>query len=728
MNTKNTGKHKRHNESAVRHSKKINDWRIWLFRIVAITVIPALVIVLLEVGLRIIGYGFPSNFITTSKINGKGYYCDNVKFTWLFFPPNIAREADCFVFPRKKSENTYRIFVLGESAAKGVPDPAYSFGRILNTMLRHKYQGVNFEVVVAAPTAINSHVILPMARDCAKYQPDLFVVYMGNNEVVGPYGPGTVFSPFYSNISMIRLGIVLKSTRLGQLLANVASLTHNQNDMLKTWGGMEMFTAKQVRAGNPQLKTVYEHFRRNVEDIKRAASKSGAKTILCTVATNIKDSPPFISLHRPDLNDVNKKKWDDIYQQGIENETAGKYSEAATQYLLATEIDDTYADLQFRLGRCCWAMGEYDKARERYVKAQEFDALRFRADVHINSIIRDAAKDGAGQGVYFVDVAKALEEQSSHDTCGKELFYEHVHLNFKGNYLLAKSVFEQVQKILPEEIKRRESSKPLATEDECGKYLAYTEWDKRKVVDEVLNKYIKQIVFANQLYYKERVKELEDELKTLKASMTKDTLERSAAGYRYAINDCNTDWWLYWRYGTLLNEAMKNPKAAVEQFSTAMQYTNCYRIQVAWGGVLGTLVDLNGALKHDFDVLRIKPNCTEACYNIGSAYFLQGKAELAIKYYTKAIESQPDYVMAWNGLITVLYKLGRYEELEKTYRKALVFLPKDEALHYNLGAILRDKGQTDEAIKEFEAALAIDPNSQARKELKALQGFRKAIK
>lgn len=124
-------------------------------------------------------------------------------------------------------------------------------------------------------------------------------------------------------------------------------------------------------------------------------------------------------------------------------------------------------------------MGEYDKARERYVKAQEFDALRFRADAHINSIIRDAAKDGYEQGVYFVDVAKALEEQSPHGTCGKELFYEHAHPNFKGNYLLAKSVFEQVQKILPEEIKRKESSKPLATEDECGKYLAYTEWDKR---------------------------------------------------------------------------------------------------------------------------------------------------------------------------------------------------------------------------------------------------------
>ena len=36
------------------------DWQLWLFRVVAITVIPALLLVAAELGLRLIGYGYPT--------------------------------------------------------------------------------------------------------------------------------------------------------------------------------------------------------------------------------------------------------------------------------------------------------------------------------------------------------------------------------------------------------------------------------------------------------------------------------------------------------------------------------------------------------------------------------------------------------------------------------------------------------------------------------------------
>ena len=92
-----------------------------------------------------------------------------------------------------KPAGKVRIFVLGGSAAMGTPDPSFNFGQILGVMLREQYPGVQFEVVNGAMTAINSYVVREIARDCAAREPDLFVVYMGNNEVIGPYGPGTVF-------------------------------------------------------------------------------------------------------------------------------------------------------------------------------------------------------------------------------------------------------------------------------------------------------------------------------------------------------------------------------------------------------------------------------------------------------------------------------------------------------------------------------------------------------
>ena len=118
-----------------------------------------------------------------------------------------------------KPAGTVRIFVLGESAAMGTPDPAFNFGRILDVMLREQYPGVQFEVVNGAITAINSYAVLEIARDCAARQPDLFVVYMGNNEVIGPYGPGTVFHRWSPSLSVIRASLWVKSTRLGSCSA-----------------------------------------------------------------------------------------------------------------------------------------------------------------------------------------------------------------------------------------------------------------------------------------------------------------------------------------------------------------------------------------------------------------------------------------------------------------------------------------------------------------------------
>src|SRR4030042_3495638 len=102
--------------------------RLWLFRIISITVIPVLLCLLLEIALRLAGYGFPTSIALKDQINDKLCYYNNTKFAWRFFNPNIARTTEPFVFPANKSEDTYRIFVMGASAAAGTPGGAFCFG------------------------------------------------------------------------------------------------------------------------------------------------------------------------------------------------------------------------------------------------------------------------------------------------------------------------------------------------------------------------------------------------------------------------------------------------------------------------------------------------------------------------------------------------------------------------------------------------------------------------
>ena len=64
--------------------KPITGWRLWLFRIVTITIIPTLFFLLLEMSLRIVGYGYPPEAIVKGKSQGKDVCRDNVKFGWRF--------------------------------------------------------------------------------------------------------------------------------------------------------------------------------------------------------------------------------------------------------------------------------------------------------------------------------------------------------------------------------------------------------------------------------------------------------------------------------------------------------------------------------------------------------------------------------------------------------------------------------------------------------------------
>jgi hypothetical protein len=94
---KNTASFKNKDEQKGREKvtpPSVTGRRLWLFRIIAVTVIPALLFLLLEISLRIVGYGFPTTITIKDKINGVPSYYNNTKFAWRFFHPNIARTTE----------------------------------------------------------------------------------------------------------------------------------------------------------------------------------------------------------------------------------------------------------------------------------------------------------------------------------------------------------------------------------------------------------------------------------------------------------------------------------------------------------------------------------------------------------------------------------------------------------------------------------------------------------
>ena len=144
------------------------------------------------------------------------------------------------------------------------------------------------------------------------------------------------------------------------------------------------------------------------------------------------------------------------------------------------EIDPQFAELQFRMGDCDLALTNDVQALRDFELARDDDALDFRADTRINSIIREAASRYAGHGVCLVDAAQALAQNSPAGIPGLNCFYEHVHLNFAGNYLLALDFAERIKGLFPNSIIARDKGS-WASEGLCERRLAVTVWDRQRV-------------------------------------------------------------------------------------------------------------------------------------------------------------------------------------------------------------------------------------------------------
>jgi tetratricopeptide (TPR) repeat protein len=522
--------------------------RLWIA--ISAIFVPLLVLGVVEACLRLAGVGYPTALLTPCTVQGKPASCYNLFFAAPFFPAGSVQTPRLYSIPTQKPPGTYRIFVLGESAAMGDPDPAYGFSRYLEAMLRERFPETKFEVVNTGSVAINSHVVLRIAQQLADQRPDLFIIYSGNNEVVGPYGPGTVLTSSGMSIPVIRSSIFLRSTRIGQLVTKLGT-------QKKTWQGMEMFLDKQVRANSPVMQQVYANYERNLRDTIAVARAAGAQVVVATAATNLEDCAPFASLHRDGIKPEEVNEWSSLVQRGNELEAARSFSEALELYRSAAKIDNEYAELEFRIARCLKSLGDTKSANEHFQRARDLDTLRFRADTRINDMNRYVP--ASYSGVALVDAESLFSSASRDGIVGTDLVYEHVHMTPLGSYLFARAIYRQVAGNL--------ASGAVAdapSETECERMLALTAYDRSRIAQEMLRR-IQKPPFTNQLNHAEQVLRFQ-----VQAESMSETPNDTALQYQWAIARAPQDAMLRYNFGMFL--FAYNRAAAAEQLAMAQPW------------------------------------------------------------------------------------------------------------------------------------------------------------
>jgi tetratricopeptide (TPR) repeat protein len=714
-----------------------------------LTLVPLLFLAASECVLRIAGYGHPTSFFLRTQINDQPVYVENADFGRRFFPVEMARSPSPLVFPADKATNTFRIFVLGESAALGDPEPAFGLGRNLEVLLRERYPDTRFEVINAAVTAINSHALLPIARECAVRQSDLWIIYMGNNEVVGPFGAGTVLGARAPPLFVARSTLAMKRLRLGQWLDAVLSpVSTRGSGSAKAWQGMQMFLDAQTRPSDPARRRTQAYFRRNLEDILEVARDHQIKVVLSTVASNLKDCAPFASLHAPGLSEADRNAWETFYKQGIALENSTNHAGALAQYEQAAKLDPDFAELQFRLGRCHLRLGDQSRSRACFELARDLDALAFRADTLINAAIREAASASKQQPLTLVDAAKDLALASSNAIPGTEYFFEHVHLNLEGNYRLARAIAEEATKLLPEAVTRRDRGTWLSAEA-CASNLCITVWDRYRLAQNVLQR-LRQPPFTLQLDHEQRVRELSAELAQHRSAMTRTAAEQARELYRQALTNHPTDYYLHGNFAKFLEDT-GNASAAVPQWKRVVEllpyhFGPYYYLGKALGRV-GQYTEAETALRRTLALrpdavdamdelaqqlirqkrpaealpllqegLRLKPSEAKLHLHQADAFGALNRREEAIASLQRAVTARPDY---WEAryLLGIEFALKeRLPEAAEQFKEVVRLNPDHPQAHLNLGIALAKQNRFAEAIGQFRDTLRLDPTNKLAQE------------
>ena len=190
-----------------------------MFKVIGV-ILPFLFIFLIEVLLRIVGYGYNTDLFMEYP-GDKNFLVFNPDASRKYFTnQDLATRGNTELFKKEKDPKTLRIFILGESTTIGYP---YfhngSFHRWIQYRLMNTFPDKKFEIINLSLTAVNSYTVLGFAKNLSQYKPDAVLIYSGHNEYYGTLGVASTEN-IGNDPRLINLVLQLRELRLIQLMTD----------------------------------------------------------------------------------------------------------------------------------------------------------------------------------------------------------------------------------------------------------------------------------------------------------------------------------------------------------------------------------------------------------------------------------------------------------------------------------------------------------------------------
>jgi tetratricopeptide (TPR) repeat protein len=594
-------------------------------------------------------------------------------------------------FPKRKSGNSYRIFCMGGSTTYGRPYfDEVSFCGWLRVYLKAADPTRNWEVVNAGGVSYASYRVAKLMNELKDYQPDLFIVYSGQNEFLEQrsYGRLMKLPPW-----VINLDATLSGTRTYTVIKKAIEplLPESIGDaqqLYKMTGEVEEVLnhtiGPQSYHRDDQLKRqIMTHFRLNLIRMVKIARSVDANILFVQPAVNLKDMSPFKSEHREGLDPQALRRWDALYQRGMELDTSGKTDEALQAYRQALDFDDRYADLLYRIGQDLFRLKRYDEAQQAFQRAVDEDVAPLRILEPMQRIIEQVAVQERVPVVDFRAILrKAYLSKYGYAVFGKEFFRDHVHTNIEGYRLLGLALFEE---LTDEGVVKPEASWTTA---------------RREAVEK------------EHLANLDPLLEGKAMLNLAKVLDWAGKFQEAYGAYQWALAILGPSPMLYDSLATCSFILKKYDDTLYYLDQTLTLYPEIpgthYRRAIA----LGMQGKTDAAIEECKRELAANPGNPNVHYALANLYADKGEVAAAIEEFQTTLRLKPADAPAHVKLAILLIGQERYDEALPQVQEALRIDPKEHHAHTALGLILKHQGKASEAITQFSAALRIEPGDE----------------
>ncbi|HXK22084.1 MAG TPA: GDSL-type esterase/lipase family protein [Myxococcota bacterium] len=353
---------------------------------------------------------------------------------------------------RAKPPGMVRIVGLGDSTAYGLFVGAdAAFISVLGKRITVS-TGKPVEVVNLACAGFASDRVLALLPTALSLDPDLVVVYVGHNEMLGGSdGPAGGLTQALRARAWLLEGsalfawldhawvATLRGAETDRVREEVAALEAGE---IPTFVPEAVPESRRVAPSSEFRAQAAARYRDNLEAIVAAGRAAGVPLLLVLPVANLL-WPPGISFHSPGF--AGEREFAAALRAAAALRESGKREEELAALDRAVALSPEYAQAHSLRADALRALGRGDEARAEYATAIDRDGVTHRITSPLEAEFLAVAR---AEGVPWVDLRPLLQSDLS-DDAAKRHFVDHVHPTAEGHAEIAAALREPALALLP---------------------------------------------------------------------------------------------------------------------------------------------------------------------------------------------------------------------------------------------------------------------------------------